>query len=265
MIDFNNIIQIEATYTTENIPAPYCYQYRLTVDLNPDNESGENFQVSYSLQYTDREGIEDDEIIEEGFSLNDDFEWSGKISSIWISELRTMLSKTSWSANKPPKTEKTSTFSLKITDSSGKIIENIPENKENWEYFLQEFIQAIYETCQRELPLEVKYKEIDDQKKETIILIKSFFSSRTLEVNIKDQLNGWQKKQIPWNFLKPLLKSVFFPDYDYEYALEKVPQKSGKYIDNGEGVWYEFGVGVKNPDNQIDSLQKLERSLKELL
>jgi hypothetical protein len=267
MLDVNKIRQFEATYRTENIPAPYRYQYKLSIDFNPENiDSAENSQVEYSLQYLDREDMEKEDIIEEGFSINDDFEWSGKIPSVWISELKNMLKNTSWSnGHKAEKEESKSSLSLKITDSSEVIQEYIPANKESWEYFLQELIQAIYETCQKESPLEVKYKEIDDQKKETLILIKPFFSSRTLEVDIKNDQSDWNKKELSWNNLKPLLKSVYFPDYDYEYALEKVPKKSGKYIDNGEGVWYEFGVGVKNPDSKSDSLQKLEQSLKELL
>ncbi|CAN5538928.1 hypothetical protein BH23BAC1_BH23BAC1_26180 [soil metagenome] len=267
MINAKEIRQIEATFRTENIPAPYKYQYKLTIDLNPDQiEADDNTVVNYSLQYMDREDMDEDDIIEEGFTMNDDFEWNGKIPLVWIDELKKMLAETSWSmGHKKPPHDESSSLSLKITEASGVIHENIPVNKDSWEYFLQELIQAIYETCQRESPLEVKYKEIDEKKNETLILIKPFFSSRTLEINIKSENQSWEKKNLSWNNLKPLLKSVYFPDYDYDYALEKVPKKSGKYIDNGEGVWYEFGVGVKNPASQTDSLQKLEQSLKELL
>jgi hypothetical protein len=126
-------------------------------------------------------------------------------------------------------------------------------------------IQAIYEISEKELPLEVKFKEIDDKKIETLISIQPFFSSRTVKILIEKEKKASRQKQIAWNDLKPILKSVYFPDYDYEYALEKIPNKTGKYIDNGEGVWYEFGVGVKNPNKNINSLERLERSLKDLV
>lgn len=265
MIKFEDIKSIVVNCSTENIPAPFSYTYSLLIDLN--NQSKEMMlPVTYELCYTERDDLEDEEILDEGFSLNDDYNWSGQLPPIWFSALKEIYANTSWHQKEltHPKNS-TSILKITLTDKEGNIYKKTPANQDSWEYFFQELIQAIYEISKKEMPLEVKYKEIDERKQEMLISIQPFFSSRTVEVKIEKEKQALEQKQIPWMDLKPILKSVYFPDYDYQYALEKIPNKVGKYIDNGEGVWYEFGIGVKNPDKNINSLDKLERNLKELV
>ncbi|MDQ3394243.1 MAG: hypothetical protein M3512_09060 [Bacteroidota bacterium] len=262
MLNFEDLKGIEVNCNTENIPAPFSYSYKIQIELQ---ESDKQLSVTYKLVYTDRDELEEEDIIEEGFSLDDDFEWRGQLTKVWSAELKEIFRKTTWSEKNVPAKNITSSLIIALTKKDGSIINKIPANPESWEYFLQEMIQAIYEDSNKELPLEVKYKEIDDDKQETLILIQPYFSSRTVDVQIENSKKEMEKKTIPWGDLKTILKSVYFPDYDYQYALEKVPNKAGKYIDNGEGVWYEFGVGVKNPNKNVNSLEKLERSLKDLV
>lgn len=262
MAEFEDLNKIEVNYSTENIPAPFSYQYQVQITL-PSHIS-DVLNIKYSLSYTDREDLEEDEILEEGFSMEDDFEWEGNLPMIWLAELQDLFKKTSWNQKNIPDKNRTSNLHIKLLTKTKEEKESKPANQEQWEYFMQEMTQAIYEISERELPLVVKYKEIDDQKKELMITLQPLFSSRTVAIKVEKEKNSAEEKQIGWNDLKPILKSVYYPDYDYEHALEMVPPKKGKYIDNGEGVWYEFGIGVKNPDKNTDSLERLERSLKEL-
>jgi hypothetical protein len=217
-----------AEYSNYPSPPPYLYQYVLELILKDGV-----YEARYELVYLEREEIEEDEIFEEGFTLNDDYSWSGKLPEVWIQEFKTLIEKTKDGQ------ESKDNILLEVETEEGRK-SFYPLNDEAWEYFLQEMIQAIYEIDQRESPFELLYKEISPEKEWTEIKLTASFANRKVEAILKGK-EGNVEKEISWQGLKSLMEIVYLPDYDYEEANAKPPHKPGKYINTGEGLWFEFG------------------------
>ncbi len=250
-IDLEKINHLEANVNTGTLPPPYCYAYRLNVDFKE-----EAIHVKYSLTYLDRDQMEEEDILEEGFTMEDDFHWEGEIPLVWKKEINEMLKKTSW-LNVAPSDGYDGDLELKIIDTSGN--ENhclIPTNRVSWEYFLQEMIQAIYEVSDKELPLIIRYKEIAVTTR--TLVLQPVFSRRILKIQLVE--NGNEKEmELPWDRLKQLLKAIYLPDYDHDKAIKVEPVKNGKFLDPGEALWYKFDEGIKNPGRKSDAVARLEK------
>lgn len=246
---------LQISYFTPDLPPPFTYQYVLSAQFNEDE-----LLVDFKMEYVGREELEEDEIIAEGFTLNDDFIYKGVLPSIWKQELINQLDKTTYFKDIP------SDYPIHVKiDGLGESqpFEGYPADLKNWEYFLQELVQGIFESGKRELPLEVAFKEIRSNVLEEDAVVNVSFSERT--ARIAKTAKGRERREIiiPWKSLKRILKAIYMPDYFPENALTKIPTKDGKYINPGDGLWYQFGKALKNPDPKFDSLGKLELALKE--
>jgi hypothetical protein len=56
-----------------------------------------------------------------------------------------------------------------------------PINQTDWEYFLQELIQAIYETSQKEAPFHLEYRRIDKDKNVKNFELNLYYAKRQAE------------------------------------------------------------------------------------
>ena len=65
--------------TARSLPAPYAYFYTLTAKPAGASE----VQIDLAITYPDRDDIDDDELIAEGFTRNDDLTWSGGYPKPW--------------------------------------------------------------------------------------------------------------------------------------------------------------------------------------
>ena len=251
-IDFDNLSHISISFHTPDLPPPYCYAYALEAKFTP---SGLDF--SFNLTYTDRDELDEDEIFEEGFTLDDDYEGKGALPQAWSETLVSLLHKTYWTSNK-----RRQSLHVKAEDTHNNTFESSPADIESWEYLLQELMQGIYEVNQRELPLDFRYLEIEKAAKLEIALHASF---ATREAQITISKSGAPEKQqpLPWKELKRLLKAIYTPDYLPHIAKTGTPTKRGKYINPGDGKWYMFGKAALNPSAKIDSLAVIEQQLKQ--
>lgn len=256
-INIAQLILFEAEYDTHALPPPYSYYYKLSCKVRE-----KVLAVDFILTYTGRDELEEEEIYEEGFTLADNYSYTGELPSVWIEEIKNKLNKSSWPKHSPKEDQP---LILTLQDSQGSHFKGIPANADAWEYFLQEMIQAIYESGKKEMPLVIKYMEITAGHEEIAITLQPIFSTRTLEINYSSQTQEKSLKEIPWQELKKILKAVYIPDYDPAKAESKAPGKTGKYIDVGEGIWYKFGKGATDPGKENNSLERLEQLLKGLL
>ena len=91
---------------------------------------------------------------------------------------------------------------------------------------------------------------------EEVNISASFLSRTALRSVI---VNGKRDEhQITFKDLKKILKAIYMPDFLPEKAHKKFPEKPGTYLNPGDGLWYEFGKSLLNPDPQFDSLKKAE-------
>ena len=252
----HHIKSVEIHLETLSVPPPFSHYYHIKLSFTDTLP-----QVDFEIQYTDREQLSEEEILEEGFTLEDDFQWKGELPKAWkfatIEQLR--KSKQLFDA---PKTHAQQVLQLSITYEDGTQQDGIPNNPESWEYFSQELIQAIYELSRKERPLEISYLELNEQEKVKITINPSFSD---LKIRVWRNLEGENhKKEHDWSLLKPLLEAIYLPDYDAEQASEKTPQKTGSFISPGDGLWYELGQAVTNPGEKKDAVGEMQQRIRSL-
>jgi len=241
--------------TSENTPPPYSYAYILKGEIK------EKLHLHYQIQYTHREDLAVEEIVEEGFSLNDDLDLEGVISKDWAKQVNVLLSKT-----KPSKyieSAHLNFFEIILKDKEGKTEKIFPHNQEEWEYLCEELSQALLEERQVEQPLQIQFKKIAPLESIDYYLITEF-SKRQVIFRYKPKKGKSREINIAWEEGKKFLELIFKPDYLTEEAQVHEPTKNGFYIHLGDALWYESGKTVLNRSNKNDLLGKIEKKLIEL-
>lgn len=260
-IDPQEVRSFHAHFDAGNlVPPPYHYAYSLQLNLSADDTP-----ASYSTQYLHREELSEDEILDEGFTLNDDWEWKGNLPQNWRNALLQQIKKQSWPTRPEKRSEGDAGLQIRLMGEDDKVLfDGKPADNASWEYFLQELIQAIYEVSGKEATYELVYREIKKGNETYEIRLKASFAERSMQA--KELQDGREVNTIQpeWKLLKSLMKTIYVPDYDYENAREQEPRKRGKYIFTGEGLWFKFGESLTEPDKRSNSLERLEESLKRL-
>lgn len=242
---------VDIHYQTLLLPPPYSYRYALV--LQPGNGA---MRIRLEWEYTDREELTEEEITEEGSSSNDDFVWEGTLPKVWTAALEDLLQTTQWV---PENNSESSSLQVTVTKSSEHMTTGSPHNHSDWEYFLQEAVQAVYEAAKREDPLRLAYLHLKKGSESTELRWEASFLTRTLSlVRISDSKQ--QHRQVPWPLLQPLLQKWYVPDYYSEKAEADVPYLPGEYVDPGDGYWYQFGKAVSNP-GKSDAIAHLRAAI----
>jgi hypothetical protein len=237
-------------YDSGIVPPPYSHVFRLALDWSKGD-----LMVSLDLHYTEREELTEQEILDEGFTLSDDYSYNGSLNSVWIRPLQQLYDKTRWTSKDIEDGGISITALEKGKDEGVKI----PSNQEEWQLMGQDLIQAIYETVKKEAPLTVNYREVEgDQLTDCSLTV--HFSNREVIFEISSS-----SRVINWDYAIQLMKIVFTPDYHYELAKEEAGKKRGAYIDCGDGYWHELGKGVVNIDPSFDAVSKIRRGFSELI
>lgn len=234
--------QLIITYQTSELPPPFSYH--LEIKCYPLNN---HLEVDFSQKYVDRDQVEEEEILAEGFSHDDDFHWQGKLPAVWLSHLQKEAEQLKLSNER-------SSLHLELISDQGKQ-SGYPKNIKDWEYLIQELTQAVFEESKKEMPLQMGLMVInEDKKRKTQWLEYSFANFAISDENGKPVME-WQKGQ-------NLLQLIFMLDFD-EPTVN--PPPTGIYIDPGEGLWYRLGQGANNPHPKNDVQSKLASTVKKLL
>lgn len=237
-------------YDSGIVPPPYSHVFRLALDWTKGPLS-----VALDLHYTEREELSEEEILDEGFTPNDDYSHKGALDSVWIKPLQQLYDKSRWTNKDIEEGGITVSPIEKGKDEGVKI----PANQEEWQLMAQDLIQAIYETVKKEAPLKVNYRLVDNEQT-TDCSVTVHFSNR----QVIFEKNG-TSRTINWEYAIQLMKLVFTPDYHYEMAKEEAGKKRGAYIDCGDGYWHELGKGVVNIDPSFDAVGKIKAGFEDLV
>ncbi|BDD09130.1 hypothetical protein FUAX_15620 [Fulvitalea axinellae] len=256
-VDTDNLSIAKFEFYTGDIPPPYCYTFQILIDYN------KNMLVDFDLKYLDRDEITEAEILGEGFSLNDDYHWKGSLPKIWKEAIKENLQKTNWGNEKQRKAAEDTAINISLMDKNSKAFDGVPANKEMWEVFIQEMMQAVFELSGKEAPLTIRYVDNVPGQQPVEISLSLKFSERTMQVEKKIGKNV-ENKSLSWSKIKNILKYIYIPDFDYTLAKTSAPTKKGKFIDTGEGLWFEFGKSAKNPSKKVDALKTIDELLKSL-
>lgn len=246
-----DLARLEIEFDSGVIPPPYSHVFKLKIGF------GKNFlDTQLDMEYTDREDLSEEEILNEGFSLEDDYHFQGEVPKVWEKPLKELYAKSKWSNNRLDQEE--GGIYILAKDVHGKVSRTTPLNQQEWQFFTQDYIQAIYELSKREAPLQVNYLIVDQAGSKEISLTVRF-SIRKVEVLVNGKM-----KEIHWEKAKELLGYVFLPDYDYDRAKEKKPSQNGNYIDCGDGYWHDMKKGVFNIDDSFDAISRIKEGFRKL-
>ncbi|MCS5489957.1 hypothetical protein [Algoriphagus limi] len=237
-------------YHSGIIPPPYSHVFRLSLDWKKGS-----LYASLNLHYTDREDLSEEEILEEGFTMNDDYHYDGTLDSVWKKPVLELIEQTRYSSRVEGEGEITV-----ATVEQGKTSPlKSPTNQEAWQLLAQDLIQAIYETAKKESPLQINFRVVE---KDSIhnASIKLHFADR----KVIFEHNG-KKENLNWEYAFQLMKLIFTPDYDYDIAKETPGKKRGIYLDCGDGYWHELGKGVINIDPSFDAVGQIEKNFRNLV
>jgi hypothetical protein len=246
----SSITGLVLEYDSGIIPPPYSHVFRLALDW-----SNGDLSTVLDLHYTEREELTEEEIVDEGFTPNDDYSHKGALNSVWIKPLQQLYDKTRWSS-KDIEDGGITVTPVELGKDEGV---KIPANQEEWQLMAQDLIQAIYETVKKEAPLRIDYRlVVEDQITDCSLTV--HFSTREVIFEKKGA-----SRVVNWEYAIQLMKLIFTPDYHYELAKEEAGSKRGAYINCGDGFWHELGKGVMNIDPTFDAVKKIKSGFADLI
>ncbi|TDE17539.1 hypothetical protein [Dyadobacter psychrotolerans] len=229
------------------VPAPFSHYYTLTLNILSETE----LDVDFSISYTDRDEIDEDEILDEGFTLDDDYKWKGSVPAIWTKEFQNIFASSKIIRQREEK-EFEDFIEIELEENE-KDVTVYPVDKERWSYFLQEFMQAIFESGGREKPFELTYLNISEGTSK-LVELKASFANKSFTV-VKD---GNAPESLNWTQLQKVMDTVYKAEFIEDNASEKKPSKNGSYITAGDGLWYQLGIAVVEPSAKSKELAKIE-------
>jgi hypothetical protein len=235
--------------TADNIPAPFAHAIEINGTIQTIGT--QNLELSFELTYLDREEFTEDELLDEGFSLNDNFSWNGTLPKIWSDVVFGNLK----SAKELFIKSLESHQEFWQVDFEGKSF--YPENTDGFKYLIEELQQAVYETAGKEAMLKLTY--LKNQSGENIeVEVSASFVERKLRharTNLKDA--STETKILPWDELNFILKNTFSGEFEADFALSKKPSHKGLFLNAGDELWYEVGKSLLIQPNKILKIMKM--------
>lgn len=215
--------------TSDSIPPPYAN--KIIIEVRNSDQNQEGIEIRFTQTYLDREGLDEEEILEEGFSLEDDVFWEGRLNNTWQEAILASAEKLK------PYREVTSSVhdTLFIKEENEKFT---PFNVDQTKRLIEQMQQAIFELIGRESPLRIEIRQISKHEERSTTL-KASFADRNYE-----QLINKQTVPQHWNQLDEHLKLLFAGDYYYEKATNKPPNRHGLFVNLGNEWWFEVGKSL---------------------
>ena len=245
MIKINPMDKIVFQYDTGPVPPPFCF--RFSIELIKQ-ESG-IFHGVLALEYYDREELSQDEILDEGFTLDDDYSWTGEVPGVWSEEIERRLTRAQWKKKVAPEDDG-SELAVKVVSKGVSELKH-PADTDSWLIFLQEIIQVIFELSNKEAPLVIRFVSLQGSRQERIDF-NYIFARRVVEIGENNTVLSWEEGQ-------KLLKYIFGFDFLPENAMDKVPKRDGNYLSPGDGLWYNLmeNASEKKAAERVKKLEDL--------
>lgn len=231
-IDWESLASLEVALYTGTLPPPYRHQIHTRLQKG---EAG--WKVTFTIEYLDRDEVSEEEILEEGFTLEDDFEWEGPLPEAWAQHFAEAMKVTTFPHDQPKATLLEPQIQIAwrtgIADAQAKV----PAETGYWEYLLQELMQAIYELAGLERPLEVSWRQVPKNPPAQQISLEAQFAQRSATLKVMEDEQTVATQLIPWEEVKECMRHIYQYEFDVLRAKPKLPQKRGTYLYLGEGGW----------------------------
>lgn len=231
--------------TAENIPAPFAH----AIEINGSFE--QELELSFELTYLDREDMTEDELMDEGFSSNDDFTWKGTLPKVWSDVVFGSLK----SANELFIKSLEPHQDFWQVDFNGKSF--YPKNTDAFKYLIEELQQAVYEKAGREASLKLTF--LKNQSGENMeVAVSASFIERKLQLVRTNIIDGTSEtKVLAWDELNFILKNTFSGEFEAEFAHSKKPSHKGLFLNAGDELWYEVGKSLLIQPNKILKIMRM--------
>jgi hypothetical protein len=234
-----------------DIPAPYHFEALF------EFKSFENdkFELSLHVQYVEREDFSSEELIAEGLSVEDKFEWSGDLPIIWKNRLALSFSKYKSGSCDPKDAEPF--IAIEAANSST----HVPRFLDFEENLIQELMQAIYEVAGKEYPLFLGFQFKDEN--DTWNKYQGEMSFANLNFTYSNS-SGQVEIISDWDKLQDIVNTVFIAEFITDKALEDLKKSSSFAVFPGDGFWYIAGDSLRKPSGNTNYFDILEMKLREL-
>ncbi|GAB2540747.1 hypothetical protein [Spirosoma aerophilum] len=224
--------------TARSLPAPYSYFYTLSIQTVAANA----LQIDLAITYPDRDDIDDDELIAEGYTRDDDYAWSGRLPKAWWEAIGNLVRKTRWQPiNEDELGEDDDFWDITLETESGNKASGQPAKPDDWQYLMQELIQATYEAMGRERPFDLIYLDLNGQPNELELRLTASFVERSVKI-VRVENRREQSKTLPWSTLQHVMSQVYNYDYDPDDAELKRPKRDGQWLNLGTDEWYDIST-----------------------
>jgi hypothetical protein len=225
-------------HTNQDWPPPYCYEVYIELD-GADLEQN----IVFEMNYTHRDDLSEEEIEAEGFTENDDYTWSGKISSVWYAQFEHFKQKLVEGHS-----DEVPNFVVTI----GEDIFGV-NNELQVENFVQDLMQAVFETSKRDATWKLYLMDIDSA---------STIKENNLEVSFAERtVNLANGKKQDWLQGKKLMETLYSCEIVDSKALNKKPWAPGQYLSFDNEYWFKIGGGIIAGEGNKQSLSKLKELL----
>lgn len=210
-------------FSTLNVPAPFAHDYVLNLSISSA------INAKYKIAFKGREDLSEEEILEEGYSMDDDFEWEGIIDASWMDQIMSLICLEGQTEGQTLNEFTQTELSITVNEGNQKN-KSIFYDDEVLGYKIQEIVQALFETSKRELPLQFKFLYIGKGEKDQFEITLSFAKR-----NCTILKNGKPFKTLTWEDGSSLMSLIYQPDYILDLAKTK---KDGLYISFEENAWF---------------------------
>ncbi|MES2520891.1 MAG: hypothetical protein V4585_22440 [Bacteroidota bacterium] len=253
-MNIKDLKHLEIKFETADIlPPPFSHQILLTLDFQKDF-----IDTKFEIAYTYRDELSDEEILEEGFTGEEDLAWAGELSNAWKQPILDILKQMPERNNQKAIQEEQNFLEISVDN---KVFGN-PKNQEEWEYLLNELSQAVYETYGKELPLSLVFKKVESGQAISKFGLTLHYIDRSVEAFTEIDSEN-KSRSISWEEANELIGQVFIGDFIQDKAVRNEPKSIGKFITVGDGLWYEFTKSLKNPNGNRAYITSLYQRFEE--
>lgn len=206
--------------TNQLTPTPYAHAIEFRIDFKDKSTF-----VSMDITYLDRDTLTVDEIVDEGFTENDDIKLKSILPKVWETTLQNLVAKTTFVKKEE----------LNQTEEFIEVNGRFPKQVQLWVHTIQELRQAVIEKAEKEAPLYIGIIRNDGSKGHEYEFTASFVQREFV------RKEGKNIEKLNWTDLNSFLRDVYSGEFNYEKSHGKYPKKDGIHIHIGDEYWLELG------------------------
>jgi hypothetical protein len=235
-----------------NVPPPYhleaAFEFTSFLSDTP--------QVKLTIHYIDRDDFSREELLAEGLSTDDQFEWEGALPIAWRNRLDDSFRMYKSGSCNPRDEEPFITLEAADTTTALPVILELDDT------LIQEFMQAILETAGKEMPLYLGFQFADEDG--TWLRIEGELSFFNLSFSYTKERNELVRFTDDWKGLQEFMSILFIGEFVFEKGVEELKPQTEFAIYPGDGKWYVAGDTWFRPSGNKGYFDIIETKLRTL-